>query len=805
MSIETEKLRKYFLSLVSAADAGFSAIEKYSSLEYADCHKSIAVFAWRIHLLRAEILLEGIVQGVGFRPFVYRCAVRNRLVGYVQNRQDAGITIVVEGSKRDVKRFIDELKSEKPPLARIDNLTVKYGRPRGEFTQFRIMKSSRAQEIAGSVVPPDIAICQECLKELRDQTNRRHEYFFITCTDCGPRYTTISDTPYDRPNTTMQRFAMCKLCRREYVNPADRRFHAQTIACAQCGPTVYLTDNDGDPVRSDDPIRDASRLLDEGYILAIKGNGGFHIASATTRDDPIVRLRRVKHRAQKPFAIMARDLETVKSFAYVNSKEAELLESYVKPIVLLRKRKEFFLSDLIAPGLFNVGVMLPYTGQHFMLFEDAKEPAFIMTSGNPPDEPIATGNSEVLKKLGPQVDFFLFHDREIAQRCDDSVVRVVGKNTLMIRRSRGYAPAPIYVDAKVDGCVLGVGGELNVTCCLLTQKKAFLSQHIGDIETPDTLQFLKQTIKHLSKLTRSKITSVACDLHPGFQTTKLALEISQKNQVPVVKVQHHHAHIAKLMAENDLDEAIGIACDGFGYGQDGRAWGGEVLHCSSNRYERIGHLEEHLMPGGDLATKYPLRMVASILSDVEDISGWLSSRVAYFPHGGKEIEIVLTELERKKGPYTSSCGRVLDAVSALLGICYSRTYEGEAAMKLESSAAYGKDTLRLQPRIRGQILDTRFLLEEVYRSRDSLPVVDLACSAQSYLARGLAELATSGAERLGVRTIGFSGGVAYNEQFTLTMRNYVEEREFRFIMHNRVPPGDAGISFGQAVVASKTS
>jgi len=754
--------------------------------------------------LRAEILLEGIVQGVGFRPFVYRCAVRNRLVGYVQNRQDAGIMMVVEGSKRDVKRFISELKSNKPPLARIDNFSVKYGRAQGEFEEFRIVKSALVREISGSVVPPDISICQECLKDLQSLSNRRRGYFFITCTDCGPRYTVIRDTPYDRPNTMMQRFRMCRRCQKEYSDPADRRFHAQTIACGDCGPSVYLTDKKGDRVRSDDPIRDAGKLIDEGSIVAIKGNGGFHIACATTKDDPIARLRRVKHRAEKPFAIMARDLETIKSFAYVNRKEAALLESYVKPIVLLRKRRDFCLSDLIAPGLFNLGVMLPYTGLHFMLFENAKEPAFIMTSGNPPDEPIATGNSEALKRLGPDVDFFLFHDREIAQRCDDSVVRVVGKNIAMIRRSRGYAPAPIHVEMDVDGCVLGVGAELNVTCCLLMQKKAFLSQHIGDIETPETLVFLKRTIQHLSKLTRSEITRVACDLHPGFATTKLAFKIAESCHVPVIKVQHHYAHIAKLMAENDVDEVVGIACDGFGYGEDGKAWGGEILHCSSNGYERIGHLEEHLMLGGDLATKFPLRMVASILGDVEGIDEWLNSKAAYFPHGQKEIEIVLAELGRKKGLYTSSCGRVLDAVSALLGICYSRTYEGEPAMKLESTAAYGKDALKLQPRIQGEILDTRLLLEEVYRRRDSLPVADLACSAQSYLARGLAELAVSGAERLELPTIGFSGGVAYNEQITLAIRDFIQERGFRFIMHNRVPPGDAGISFGQAIVAGRT-
>jgi len=724
-------------------------------------------------------------------------------VGYVQNRQDAGITIVVEGSSRNVKRFVSELKRDRPPLAQVDSFAVEYGRSKGEFNEFRILKSALVREIKGSVVPPDISICQECLRDLRDRSNRRHDYFFITCTDCGPRYTTIKDTPYDRSNTTIQRFRVCRLCQKEYGDPLDRRFHAQTIACARCGPKVHLTESNGSPVESDDPIVDASRLLNEGYVLAMKGNGGFHIACATTEDDPIARLRRAKHRAQKPFAIMARDLETVKSFAGVDRREAALLESYVKPIVLLKKRKDFCLSDLIAPGLFNIGVMLPYTGLHFMLFDNAEEPAFVMTSGNPPDEPIATGNAEALKKLGPEVDYFLFHDREIAQRCDDSVVRVVGENTMMIRRSRGYAPVPIYVEADVDDCILGVGAELNVTCCLLTRSKAFLSQHIGDIETPQTLEFLKHTIRHLSKLTRSRITRVACDLHPSFHTSKLAFEIAEKNELPLIKVQHHHAHIAKLMAENNVDEVVGIACDGFGYGEDGKAWGGEILHCSSNRYERIGHLQEHLMPGGDLATKYPLRMVASILYDAERIDDWLSSKAAYFPHNVKEVEIVLAELERKKGSYTSSCGRVLDAVSALLSICYSRTYEGEPAMKLESTAAYGRDTLKLNPRIHGEILDTRFLLEEIYRMRDSLPVADLACSAQSYLARGLAELATSRAEQFGVRTIGFSGGVACNEHIALTIRDHVQGRGFRFIMHNRVPPGDAGISFGQAAVASK--
>ncbi|MCS4540929.1 MAG: carbamoyltransferase HypF [Euryarchaeota archaeon] len=752
--------------------------------------------------MRAEITIKGIVQGVGFRPFIYRIAVKNKLVGFVRNRGDAGVEIVVEGNDNNIKQFLTDLEEKKPPLAQIYDLITNYSEEKKEFEKFTILKSSEGGELSGSVIPPDVSICNECLAELRDSNNRRYDYFFITCTDCGPRYSIIEELPYDRPNTTMQEFLMCNECKIEYTDPSNRRFHAQTVACSKCGPKIFLTNNGGELIKRGDPIREAGRLLEEGYIVAIKGNGGFHIAAATTRSDPVKRLRKTKHRSQKPFAIMARDLETIKTFAEVSEEEAKLLTSYIKPIVLLRKSDDYYLSDLISPGLHNIGVMLPYTGLHSMLFDQVQEPAFIMTSANPPNEPIIKENDRAIKELGSVVDFFLFHDRKIAQRCDDSVVRINNKIPSIIRRSRGYAPAPIHLKYSINHCTLGISAELNATTCVLLGNKAFISQHIGDIEKFETFEFLKSATNHLIKLTNSKVEVVACDLHPRFHTTKLAHELGNKLGCNVIPVQHHHAHIASLMGEHNISEIIGIACDGIGYGSDGNVWGGEVLFCNSNGFQRVGHLQEQPMIGGDLATKYPARMVVGILHSATDIEKWLLSNVKHFPHGEKEVEIVLKQLKQGNFIKTTSCGRVLDAVSALLGICYERTYEGEPAMKLESVAIKGKDALQLSPETNGNTLNTTYLLSQIYDNMSKYPVADLACSAQSYIAIGLAQLAIEEAKKLGIDTIGFSGGVAYNEFITLAIKKEVEMAGLKFVTNVQVPPGDGGISFGQAIATS---
>ena len=753
--------------------------------------------------MRAEIKVSGIVQGVGFRPFVYRTALENTLTGYVRNRGDAFVEIIVEGKEENVKAFLRDLRRKKPPLARIHAIKTKFLEGKSEFDRFSILKSSAEAVFSGSVIPQDVSICDSCLRELRDPKDKRHDYFFITCTDCGPRYTIIEDLPYDRPNTTMKQFRMCPFCQREYADPANRRFHAQTVACPVCGPKAYLANKGGKVVCSKDPIREAGKLLEEGNILAIKGYGGFHVATATTKDEPIVRLRAVKHRSQKPFAIMARDLETIKRFAQVNRKEAGLLTSYVKPIVLLKKSSGYYLSDLIAPGLHNVGVMLPYTGLHYMLFDGVREPAFVMTSANPPNEPIVTGNDEAVRKLGSVVDYFLFHDRLIAQRCDDSVVRVHGKDVSFIRRSRGYAPEPIRLKKAADKCVLALGGELNSTSCVLLGGKAFISQHVGDVENLETLRFLKSASQHLLRLTNCKPEVIACDLHPKFTTTTLAKDSSDELGVPLVKVQHHHAHGAALMAEHGLDEIVAIVCDGYGYGLDGEAWGGEVLYCNGQgEFRRVGHLEPQPMVGGDLATRYPVRMAAGMLSKVTNIEEWLRSNSIHLPHGEQEVEVIVQQLEKGSVPLTSSCGRVLDAVSAILGICYERTYEGEPAMRLEAVAASGRDVLKLQPTVKANAVDTTAMAHQIFERRKTDAASDLAFSAQRYLAEGLAQVAVGEAKRLGVDVVGFSGGAAYNEHITQAIKRFVEENELRFVAHKSIAAGDGGVSFGQSVAAA---
>jgi len=753
--------------------------------------------------VRLKIKIVGIIQGVGFRPFIYRTAVKNQLKGYVKNRGDAGVEILLEGKESDIHNFMRDLKEKKPPLAQIHEIITTELKGKNEYATFSIHKSSKETELSGSVIPPDIAICDDCLKELRNPKDPRHEYFFITCTNCGPRFTIIDMLPYDRENTTMRDFPMCNFCLKEYKDPLNRRFHAQTVACPKCGPKAYLTTHKGELVKHKDPVREAGKLLAEGFIVAIKGYGGFHVAASTTKDKPLIRLREVKHRNQKPFAIMARSLEAIKTFAEVSKEEAALLTSYTRPIVLLNKNSAYYLSDLVAPGLHNVGVMLPYTGLHYMLFDKVDEPAFVMTSANPPNQPIIKDNEEALQSLGGTVDYFLFHNRQIAHRCDDSVVRMHGKNLVFLRRSRGYAPAPIMLKEKAKRCVVGLGGELNNTACVLLGNKAFISQHIGDVENVETREFLENATKHLIRLTNSKVDAVACDLHPKFTTTNLARDLAEENGWQLFQVQHHYAHIAALMIEHSVEEIVGVCCDGYGYGINGEAWGGEILLCTreSSDFKRVAHLEKQPLIGGDLATRFPLRMATGILHKRVDVASWLLQNKTRFPHGESEIQLILNQLEKSNNIIeTTSCGRVLDATAAVLGVCYERTYEGEPAMKLESAALKGKDVIKLEPIIKSNTLDTTQMLLEIFENREKYSKTDLAYSLHSYLARGLAELAIENAEDNGIRTVGFSGGAACNQILTSIMRKAVKTAGLQFLVHEAIPPGDGGVSFGQAVV-----
>ncbi len=754
--------------------------------------------------MRVKLKITGIVQGVGFRPFIYRTAVKNGLAGYVRNRVDAGVEILLEGDMQSIKNFMLDLTEKKPPLAQIDAVKSVELSGDNQYDQFSIYKSSDQAEQSGSIIPPDIAICNECLAELRDPSNPRFEYFFITCTNCGPRFTIIERLPYDRENTTMREFPICGFCQKEYEDPANRRFHAQTIACPPCGPKVYLTTRTGELIQVADPVREAGKLLSEGNVLATKGYGGFHIAASTLKEKPLNALRKTKHRREKPFAIMARNLQAIESFADVGSKEQELLSSSARPIVLLNKKPTYNLSPLVAPNLHNVGVMLPYTGLHYMLFDSVDDSAFVMTSANPPNQPIVKENDQALKTFGSTVDYFLFHNRQIAHRCDDSVMRVHASAPVFLRRSRGYAPAPIRLKAKAKRCVVGLGGELNNTACILIDDKAFISQHIGDVENVETRSFLQEAAQHLQQLTNCHAETVVCDLHPKFTTTALAKEMAEEDGSTLVQVQHHYAHAAALMAEHNLEEAVSVVCDGYGYGSDGGAWGGEILFCTreSSEFKRLGHLEPQPLLGGDVASRYPLRIAAGILAKAGiAVEPWLKQNSLHLPFGETEANLILSQLEKGLAMVeTTSCGRVLDAVAAVLGVCFERSYEGEPAMKLESAALAGNDALNLKPILHGDTLDTTNLLKAIFENKQKHSAVDLAYSAHSYLAKGLADLAVQKALGLGLTSVGFSGGASCNQILTEVMHRYVEAAGLQFLVHESVPAGDGGISFGQAVI-----
>jgi hydrogenase maturation protein HypF len=565
---------------------------------------------------------------------------------------------------------------------------------------------------------------------------------------------------------------------------------------------VTLLNKLGEPVTTDDPIVEAAKLLAEGKTLALKGNGGFHLSASTLRNDAVDLLRRSKDRRNKPFAIMARSLEATLTFANVSASERELLESYTRPIVLLHKKAPFPLSDRISPELDSVGVMLPYTGMHYLIFDSLNDPALIMTSANAPNEPIITENKKAIQRLGTVVDYFLVHDREISQRADDSVVRCIAETATPIRRSRGYAPAPIILSRPTQIRTLALGAELNVTACMLLDNKAYLTQHIGDTETLETARFLEDAVTHLQRLIGFEPEALACDLHPKFTTTKSAERISKQLNVPLLRIQHHHAHAGALMAEHSVNEIVAIICDGFGLGYQNEAWGGEILLCHDAKVRRAAHLEEQPMAGGDLATRYPIRMVAGILRDEPNIQDWLNANRAHLPHGSAEVPIIRRQIDRGEFVWTSSCGRVLDSIAALLGICYERTYEGEPAMRLEAYSRGGRDRLNINPEVTGGIINTTSLIRTIYDQRMKISVSDLAFSAHAYLARALAEVAVALAEEEGIQTVGFSGGVAMNEIITTRIRKIVAHAGLQYVGNSIVPPGDGGISLGQAFLSS---
>lgn len=764
---------------------------------------------------RVVIRVVGVVQGIGFRPFIYHQATKHKLVGYVLNTGNSAVRIVVEGAKTRIIKFINSIETEKPKIAVIDEILTSWHPATGEYEEFSIQISRCETGSGGSIIPADIAVCDECLEDISDPNSRHHNYPFTCCAICGPRYTAIVNTPYDRERTTMHEFPLCEDCLIEFNSPEYRRYNAQTICCPRCGPQFKLLDQRGEVQAVNDAFPEAVNQLNEGAIIAIKGLGGIHLAVSASVETQIQRLRSHRLKPAKPLAIMSPNLHNTRLIARVSEEAERLLASWKRPIVVLPKNDPFPLAKSVAPGLDTIGVMHPYSGIYQLLFEGLDDLALVMTSANPSGLPTLIDSITFQKHFMQMVDYFLTHNRTIYQRCDDSVVIPFNNHSLIVRRSRGFTPEPI--ETTHDGSpILAVGAlEKNTGACYL-RKRIFLTQHIGDVDSLETLDFLKSSLTHLQKLLRiNKFDAVACDLHPDFLTTRLAERIANNQDIPLARVQHHHSHLSSLIIDNQLtmeEDIVAICCDGAGYGPDNTVWGGEILVGNARNYTRKAHLQTQKMPGGDLAAKHPLRMLVSILANrypVEDLfSKFRKASVSALPQGERELSVILRQLKEKDNiPLTSSTGRVLDAISVLLGVCYQRTYEGEPAIKLEATANAGAFNeslvLEIPTTSKGKtiIINTTDLLVHLEQNLNSYSQADLALAAHHSLGKILAETAADIANREGLTKVGFTGGVAFNKIITNIIQEIITSSGLQFLAHHDVPPGDAGTSVGQALVA----
>ncbi len=754
--------------------------------------------------MRKAIEVSGIVQGVGFRPYVYRLASECSLVGSIANT-GTGVTIEVQGAREAVESFIRRLPIETPPLARITGMAVRELPCNGD-REFCIL-ASRAGTEHRTLISPDVAVCADCLRELFDPADRRYRYPFINCTNCGPRYTIVRDIPYDRVFTSMAVFRMCAACQREYDDPTNRRFHAQPNACWDCGPHVELWTRAGERLDVPDPIVEAAARLAAGDVVAIKGLGGFHLAVDAGNAAAVALLRERKHRVEKPFALMAPDLECVECLCHVSETARTLLLSPQRPIVILPKKYPTLVAETVAPFNRTLGVFLPYTPLHYLLFAAHRFLALVMTSGNVSEEPIAIGNQEALERLRELADFFLVHNRDILLRSDDSVVRLSAGRARQWRRSRGYVPVPVFLDEELPP-ILAVGGELKNTICLTKGRHAFLSQHIGALENLESYRFFEEAVRHLTRILEIEPRRIAYDLHPDYFSTRWALA---QPAVERVGVQHHHAHIASCMAENHLEgRVIGIALDGTGYGTDGHIWGGEVLVADYAHFERVAHLDYVRMPGGAAAIREPWRMAVSYLAKHfgESFLDWDIPFVQGLNR--QRTQVLLRVLQREvNAPLTSSGGRLFDAVAALIGIRQGVNYEAQAAIELEMAieedeaddSAY---PLAVVPRDGPWIIDTRPLFESLLADlQRGTPVGALSRRFHNGLAEGWARVAVVVRERTALDRVCLSGGCFLNAHLLEALQKRLQATGFEVFTQAEVPPGDGGLSLGQALVAAR--
>jgi len=781
----------------------------------ADVPGLIAGQAIAAMISRQRLTIRGIVQGVGFRPFVYRLATELSLTGWVRN-DDGGVSLEIQGMETQLAAFSQRLQHERPAQARVDSIECQPMAPQGPTgSGFRILGN---QKTAGgrfdAAIGPDTAVCQHCLAELFAPADRRYRYAFINCTDCGPRYTIARHLPYARAATSMAGFTQCDACQSEYVDPAHRRFHAEPNACPDCGPQLRLLDAGGQAIDGDAIAATLARLR-SGEIVAIKGLGGFHLACDARQLAAVVRLRERKQREEKPLALMFANPASLAPYVAVAPAEAQQLAAPERPIVLLQKRAAADAAFAgIAPGVAWLGAMLPYTPMHYLLFHEAAgrpagtdwlaEPqplVLVMTSANPHGEPLVTGNDEALKRLAGMADAYLLHDRDIVTRCDDSVLRVPAATgePQFIRRARGYTPRAIRLTQRGRD-VLALGGMFKNTICFTRNSQAFVSPHIGDLDHAATCLALEQTVHHLHHVLQVRPQAVAHDLHPDFYSTRLALQLAANWQVPAIAVQHHHAHIAAVLAEYGIDQPVlGVAFDGVGLGDDGEAWGGELLAVAGAQYERIGHLRRIALPGGDRAAREPWRMAASALHMLGR-GGEIASR---FPRQASAAMLGQVLAGKARLPHTSSMGRWFDAAAGLLDIQPRMSFEGQAAMRLEGmAAAHGDVSLPAEHQIRMEagksVLDLSLLLQ--YISAESDAARAAACF-HAGLVVGLADWIEQAAQSQGLRVVACGGGCWMNAILAQGLRRALQQRGLRMLEAHAVPPNDGGLALGQAWVA----
>jgi len=748
-----------------------------------------------------KIDIRGIVQGVGFRPFVYNLAREYHLLGYVRN-DASGVSIEVEGEKSRIEEFIFKINAEPPPLAEIFELKRHNIEPVG-YDDF-IIRESEDQEKKFVPISPEIATCSDCLAELFDPNDPRYRYPFINCTNCGPRFTIVKDIPYDRKYTTMAPFKMCGMCQEEYNDPKDRRFHAQPNACPACGPSLTLLNDKLKKIETLDVISEVCRLLRDGKIIAIKGLGGYHLACDALNPDAVLKLRSRKYREYKPFAIMVSDIETAKRVCYVNKDEERLLKTTVRPVVLLRKKPDCPVAEDVAPYQKYHGIMLPYTPLHHLIVAESGL-VLVMTSGNISSEPIVYENKEAFKRLKNIADFYCIHNRKIHIRTDDSVSRIWQGNETILRRARGFAPFPLLLKFKFKEKVLACGAELKNSFCLARDNFVFMSHHIGDLENLETLTSFEEGIDHFKRIFNIEPTLIAYDLHPEYLATKYALSLQN---IRKIGVQHHHAHIVSCMVDNDIDgEVIGVSFDGTGYGTDGKIWGGEFLLCDYARFERVGHLEYTPLPGGEKAIIEPWRMAASILYKIYN-NNMLDLEIDFVRELDRDKWTIIKKMIHKgiNSPMTSSMGRLFDAVSALVGIRKKIYYEGQAAIELEMAA--GEEASGYPFDLQELDGNTLILIEPIFRGIVSdlelgVSVASISSKFHNTIAKIILNMCLKIRKTSGLDRVALSGGVFQNSLLLENTYVLLDKNNFKVFTQHRVPPNDGGIALGQVVIANE--